>query len=297
MPKTGTTTLQRLMANVAETLKNQGILYPLAGRGGDAGAAHHLLTWCIRGRHGYTDQSCWGMLRDELDAASTKLAVVSAEGFSAFTAEEVATVARHLSGHDVRVLVYFRNQRDYILSYYKQYVKSNRMKYRHSLRRFLSEQLHRCDYAALIDRWSAAFGSGSVEFRLFDKVKREPGLVEDYLTAIGAANVTLEKSQTRESSANLSPTDDGTRLLRLLNSVEAVLPHTKIVTQLCHRTRRKLKRREPENERLLGLLAQLATPKLSTPENIDFLRQATREFNEKLFLHLKDPADRQFFEF
>ncbi|MGQ0633582.1 MAG: hypothetical protein ACT4QC_03140 [Planctomycetaceae bacterium] len=296
-PKSGTTTIQELLARQAPALLQQGILYPEAGRGGEAGAANHRLSWCINGKRGFTDASCWSDLRTEVLRVEPNLTVISAEGFEALDAPQVARVGGYLQGFEVTILVYLRNQWDFILSYFKQCVKSERRRYRHTLRQFLSENLARCDYAALIERWGSVFGKDRVVFRLFDKIKRQPGVEHDFLAQIGARGLRFGEAEPSVSRANVSPSDDATRALRVFNTVETLLPHTRLISKIFKRTRHRLIRRDDWTARCSAALARSITAPLYSPDDVEFVRNRVREYNGRFFPLLADPADALLFEF
>lgn len=296
-PKTGTTSLQRLLNAIEAPLRERGILYPQAARDAELHLAHHRLVWSITGRFGYSGDAGWRDLQAELDDVRPKLAIVSCEDFALFDDGQVARVADYLRGRQVEVVVYLRNQLDFLVSQYKQAVKSHNWKYRHSFRRYVTEHLGDCDYAALLDRWSNAFGAEAVEFRLYDKIRNVSRLEYEFLRGLGAEDLLQGAEGASLQSANVSPSDEVTFALRMLNRAERLLPGVGTKAKICNAARKRLMQGDSFPSRASALVARVAAPRLSTPADVEFLREATRGSNERFHSRIADPADREWFRF
>lgn len=119
--KTGTTSLQTMLARNEGHFAVKGLYYPAAGRGG--GDGHHNLAWELAGDERYDPAA--GSLADlvaELAAAGPRAVVVSSEDFEYLhrRPERLATLRTGLesAGYAVRVLVVLREPAGYVESLY-----------------------------------------------------------------------------------------------------------------------------------------------------------------------------------
>jgi hypothetical protein len=122
--KTGTTSLQAMLAARYDELQQHGFLYPRAGRGPTA--AHHNIAMELSGATRF--RSDLGTIEDlinEIDGTQNHI-VLSSEEFcsTAYQPEFMDFVARlQQSGLDVSLVVYFRNQIDFMRSAYFEFLK------------------------------------------------------------------------------------------------------------------------------------------------------------------------------
>src|SRR5690606_33615915 len=105
-------------------------------------------------------------------------AVISSEFLWPATVEEIQEIARHLSGLDVSVVLYVRNQLQLATSSYKQSVKTGSRAEQFDA--FLREWSRRYDFAAVADRWSSVFSRDRHVIRINDKVSNY--LIADFAT-------------------------------------------------------------------------------------------------------------------
>lgn len=292
--KTGTTSIQCLLAKAEDTLKAQGLLYPTAGRPtgwGDADWGHHVLAWALRGKRGITDEVCWHQLRAEIDGWPGDRVVLSSEDFSPATVDQVARVRAHLAGYDVRVILYVRNPLGRLVSSYKQRVKMG--KCTTSFAAYMRDAVAQVDYAAKIARWETGFGEGRVQVRLFDKLKREPGIAADFCGTIGVDYDTVAAFASRPR--NVSPDDYTIKLMRWLNHGGGIfgVPRHRVL----HRARRKLLRSGPWRRRIRSAGMQLRVAPLVSEAEVRWLREATGDMRHRFLTAHVAPEDHHFFEF
>lgn len=79
---------------------------------------------------------------------------------------------------------------------------------------------HLCDYLGLVSRWEQSDGVESVNIRIFDKVKKNPGLEASFTDTVG---IDFEKVRAFvDSPANTSPPDDRVQVVRWINAAETL---------------------------------------------------------------------------
>lgn len=177
--KSGTTAIQHFLNDNRDELLRRGVHVPRAGRRGEG---HHALAEPLRRRlarlSGLTDPrslAVWRALVAELHGIAPELvAVISSEAFQNC---EASLVARGIGGFRTRVLVYLRNQVDYLASAYAQRVHAT--DYCGSVEDFYRDiflPLH--DYERFLQGWETQF-PGQLTVRRY-----RPGtMVQDFAAA------------------------------------------------------------------------------------------------------------------
>ena len=94
-PKTGTKALQEYLLRNSDALLEQGIRYVRAGREKGRGTAHNELARSIKEA---TDDPAWDRLQGELAGSSSRINIISAEGFWLHFAAERGKPRRAASG-------------------------------------------------------------------------------------------------------------------------------------------------------------------------------------------------------
>ena len=176
--RTGTTTLQRVLADNRGVLGRQGVAYPGAER------SHQALAWALhRGQSGAREVLA---LVAEAEAAGAGLAVLSGEDFAIHT--DLGWLREVSARIDTRAVFYLRRQDHWIMSWYNQHVKwpFDRTKSRMDPAAFLAtiEDFHWIDYAALLGRWSAVLGPERVGVGILERGQLED-VTGDFLGRIG----------------------------------------------------------------------------------------------------------------
>src|SRR5690606_23854883 len=148
--KTGTSTIQAALSAGGD------FLYPATGRDGRRG--HYPLAWSVVGRYrrrySVPPASIWSDLDAELRESDREKAIISSEFFWRAEPDEAERIRSYLQEHDVTAILYVRHPADYLVSYYKQEVKTGVC--RKSFRDFVAEKLPLADFAAYADRWAGA---------------------------------------------------------------------------------------------------------------------------------------------
>jgi hypothetical protein len=181
LPKTGTSTIQALMAANARVLEARGILYPVLGGGNPR--PHHDLRNALRDAAGIASP-IWDEFRALRDRAREGTVLVSSEGFSG--GHTVPQLAREgIGGDEARVIVYVRDLLSWTVSSYCQLAKQG-----HPLASFdeylAASNLNRLRHGARILRWAEAFGAENVRIRSLNRGCLVNGdLIDDFLSALG----------------------------------------------------------------------------------------------------------------
>jgi hypothetical protein len=125
--RTATTSLQVALSRSRRTLSGKGYLYPVAGVPTQAPDGHHNIAWEIAGDRRFRQEN--GTVEDliaEITSAPEHSVLVSSEDFECAVhhtrfCEFIQRL--QLAGLNVSILVYLRNQADYVASLYMEMLK------------------------------------------------------------------------------------------------------------------------------------------------------------------------------
>lgn len=180
--KSGTSAIQHCLNAHGETLAEQGVCYPQAGREDHSGGrkvAHHPLADMLNGptSHGDFLAETKKRLNEEVEGFDT--AIISSEAFQNVTdLSRLVDFFDGFSDYDLTIIVYFREYLSYCVSAFQQFAQNQQ--------RFLTfDAFSRRDFgvADFIERWSAL---GETVFRPFDKKRLLHGdVVDDFLALVG----------------------------------------------------------------------------------------------------------------
>jgi hypothetical protein len=178
--KTGTTSLQAMVARHQQHFDDQGLYYPKRGRVGDG---HHNVAWELNGDDRYDPTR--GSLVDlvvELEKSQPRGVLLSSEDFEYLyrRPEELEKLRSELAmlGYRARVVVALREPTEYLESLYAELIKHGLDK---DVRTFVTEALaeggvifhnwdFRLDYEQLVAGFAAVFGARSVHVVPYDRV-------------------------------------------------------------------------------------------------------------------------------
>lgn len=194
--KTGTSSLQHFLFLNRAQLEAQGLYYPKSGL---AQVAHHDIA-----RHLHVKQrqalppperrrlaQTMRALREEI-SPRTDTVLLSSEAFQNCQPQWLAA---HFVPQDTRVVVYIREQVDYLVSSYQQKVHATG--YAASLAEYADEVA--INYDAFLTRWERVFGRERVQVRAYSRTRLVEGdIVADFGGVLGLA---LDQGYER-------PTDD-----------------------------------------------------------------------------------------
>jgi hypothetical protein len=195
--KTGTKTLQLMMALNRDLLRQHGFVYPtLPGpehRGlplyaGNDDAISHMrsLAGLAEGdRYAEFIDQFPSRLAAAVTAPDVHTALLSNEHCSSHltTVEELGRLHRLLSplARDSRVIIYLRRQDELAVSRY-----SANMKAGHTSEFGFTDEPYWFDYLSLLDKWAEVFGAHNLLIRVFEPAQmHRAGLLADFSSAIG----------------------------------------------------------------------------------------------------------------
>lgn len=203
--KTGTTTIQNFLAGNSEKLAGHGYLYPTGKPGGPGYAAHFFLAHELRGHPKFDgSRGCWDdVTRLQLENPGASV-IVSAESFQHLARQHVAAMRRKLTGFDVRIIVYLRQQSQLIESWYMQKLKTGRTHV--EFEKFLQEKRDETlTFSKLLSAWDV-FGRENIVVRTFERsqmVGRD--LLDDFCSVVGLPLPSADPSYERPRNFNESP--------------------------------------------------------------------------------------------
>jgi len=179
--KTGTTAVQNALRAGREPLKRNGFHYPM-GRPGHHYLAHHLQGTKRRGPpRGREPAELAGLLAERI-AASNRDVVLSSE---ALQRVEPAALAAWL-GKAATVVVYIREQVDYLAAGYQQGIKMGHGRGDFASFLALPSVLAGCTYLPFLAAWEEVFGRDNLVVRVYDRERLVEGdVVADFLSVLG----------------------------------------------------------------------------------------------------------------
>lgn len=201
--KTGTTAIQSVLSNNRSALNERGFCYP------GTGPHHGYLPWVLneRLRHvatpaqAETHSKLCAELRSVVEDPGQNI-IISSEGLQ----NVQPSVLREWLGaiDEVRIVIYIREQVEWLASAYGQRVKSGTMP--HSFTWFADRTP--LDYAAMLSAWADEFGRDRLIVRRYDRSRLVNGdAVDDFLSVLG-----LEKRGLSKPLADTNPSIGGALL-------------------------------------------------------------------------------------
>jgi hypothetical protein len=290
--KTGTTSLQNFLSANREQLLKQGFLYPSS-----PGDVNHVGMTAysrdedkidlIRKRCGIESSAevrayrrrLGQELSDEIEECRPSAVILSNEHLSArvrtpIEIRRVEQLCRSFADR-VTIVVYLRNQIDYLVSWYNTLVKSGNSRPFDGLGvRRIERQV---DYARMLAPWSRLFGVENMRVRRFEAQDMKGGdILADFASVVGFET----KGLARADRLNQSLDAEGVEFLRRFNS---------------HFPRIKGERGNPERAGVVDfLLAQrggegFRISRVKAAEIEEGFRESNREVSEKYFGSRHDP--------
>ena len=195
--KTGTTSIQRLLALNASKLLAMGVHVPSTGRppGSDG---HHNIAWQLNSdpRFDATNGTLQS-LSDEVERVGAPNACLSSEGFEYLHAKPEtlqSMLATFSSIHYLtKIIVYLRPHDDYVRSLYAELLKHGITETAEEFHRVLTrDRAFRCrenwifqfDYDRLLAPFRKAFGDDNVLVRPYPSGRPDTFLIEDFLSLV-----------------------------------------------------------------------------------------------------------------
>ena len=179
--KTGTATVQRALQAGRQILKRNGFHYP-KGRPAHHYLAQHLAGKTPRGASGGVERAKWAGELAERIASSDRDIVLSSEFLMRV---EPSALAAWL-GKEATVVVYIREQVDYLASCYQQGIKMGIP--RGDFASYLAIPSTVADgyYLPFLRAWEDVFGRDNLVVRVYDRERLVEGdIVADFLSVLG----------------------------------------------------------------------------------------------------------------
>lgn len=214
--KSGTSSLQAYLAGHPERLAAEGILYPRAGR---QGIAHHAVAGVLQQRAMREDpQRADATLRQfrqdlgrELGGRSERRVLLSSEAFQNARAEDVAAA---FDPRRSSVIVYLREQADYLVSSYQQVVHARQ----HAAELAAYGNGTGVDYDHFLAGWEAAWPGGALQVGVYARqALLRSNVIDDFFARLGIEVDASDEPQDRNPSI-------GGALLELKRLLNARLP-------------------------------------------------------------------------
>lgn len=234
MPKTGTTSLQKVLFNNRNKLLENGYLYPMSGIRFNAKQiedryCHNLLALFFLDFKEKCDLlsqfSTWEGLKTEIDSINPKNVIISAEAFTFYDVfykpETIAKVKSFLKNYEVKIIIYIRKQDDFLESCYRYMVNIGAC--RVDIKEFFNEFKYMFNYYQILENWADIFGYQNIIIRHFDKKNMKNDIFGNFLKAI---NLLEDKEVFRTDyieKINVSPSVKMTKIILPINSFNEIV--------------------------------------------------------------------------
>ncbi|MFN6483331.1 MULTISPECIES: hypothetical protein [unclassified Nostoc] len=228
MPKTGTSSLQKILFNNRNKLLKNGYLYPMSGIRNNAKEVedrycHNLLALFFldfKEKNDLLSQfSTWEGLKTEIDSINPKNVIISAEAFTFYDvfykSETIAKVKNLLKDYEIKIVIYFRKQDDFLESCYRYMVNIGAS--RIGIKDFFNEFKYMFNYYQILENWADIFGYKNIIVRRFDKKNLKNNNFDDFLQAINLLGDKIIFEADDVDKINVSPSVKMTKILLLMN--------------------------------------------------------------------------------
>jgi hypothetical protein len=272
--KTGTTAVQRFLTRNRKRLETFGLIYPPTSGSFIAHHAAALAVDALRFRKANEQQRA----RAKEELANIKQLISNGSGSLVISSEAFQNlrpqmIAKAFPPGQTTVIVYLREQLDYMLSSYSQMLKAQHT--RKTLKEYASG--FRPNYCKFVSSWVSAFGRNAVRPRIYDRSSLIGGDIrQDFAQQIGIDDIC--EFELPPSDPNLSL---GSELIEFKGLLNAFVPRD---------VQSKLK-----IYKLLQALAKRFPPDIGLSEEFALeYRQQFTETNSKLFAEFFDCSETEF---
>ena len=184
LPKTATTTIQHFLVVNQTVLRNEGWLYPNAGR---QYLAHHLLGNFFRPDPLYwigqaDPAACYRVLMDEVDGSGCDKVIMSTE--SLYFTPDPSVIPLYFKDFRVVPVVFLRRQDEWLESAYREGRKNAELQI--SIEAYFEHMRPWMDYAATLKKWQAGFPGEKIIVGVFEKGAKQVSAEQKFLQSVGA---------------------------------------------------------------------------------------------------------------
>jgi len=219
--------------------------------------AHHNVPWEI------LYDSRWGCsrgtlisLKDEIEKTHHNKILISSEDICNFSLKHINSLRNFFQRHKTRIIIYLRNQFDYILSSWSENVKNTEsdITFREHYEFCMKNCLPKLNYKILLENWATVFGKENLILKIYNK-NLGKGLYEGFLDIFNL-KVDHKKIKINERlNVGLSPQE--LNVLRIVNKYNLKLGFAK---------------RKKFNLELIDAINQ----NFKIDENLDFLKNSSK---------------------
>jgi hypothetical protein len=199
--KTGTTSIQALLAMNERAFRDAGVFIPHAGRTAPRFAGHHNIAWELGGDPQF-DAQCgtFETLLREVAAANATNVCLSSEEFEFLHLHESAL--RRLrdgllaTGYEPRIILYLRPQADYLESLYAEINRAWNIAFEVFLDTIVEAGVYGCsrfDYARLTSGFSNVFGPDRLIVRAYRSAAPAEELLREFIGIVTPQQVELAR--------------------------------------------------------------------------------------------------------
>jgi hypothetical protein len=199
--KTGTTSIQHFADRHAVLLREHGVFWPDPRRL-DRLARQHSRLWRFLQQGKQAEVSAFlAQAMMDAETAGASILLLSGEGFSHASEEEIAQLLAPFAGYELEVAVYFRNIYGYARSAFLQHLK-------YRVRRPPTTVLYSAirenlDYDALLARWRKFVPESALDVRSYEREKTE--LVPAFFARLGLPEAVVRPHLADESNRSIDP--------------------------------------------------------------------------------------------
>ena len=224
--KTGTTTIQNVLTRNADVLLANGVHAPdrLLYEGRDREVKrHHELAWTImrprqRPRKTAEADTVYRAYNAAIAASPHRAVVLSSEAFSKLGERQVAEFRSRLYRCDTKIVVYVRNQVDWVESFANQSIKSRG---EWDVDKLVKEITPQADFYRKIMIWADQFGKENIIVRVYENT---PNIVEDFMDVLEVGkDVALAIENVRTNPSLSAQTLEFKRLMNARNGHDRAL--------------------------------------------------------------------------
>lgn len=249
-PKTGSSSIQKLLAQSYDILLEQGVLYPHSGRPVQGKnyrvhtpirdqqprqslrevpmESHHLLAWALMNEvENFDFYRCWSLFLSELNQVNPHTIVISSEAFARLPEDKIIQFQSLLSDFQTKIIFYIRDPFLRTLSKYTQMVKAE--SYFRSFHYFIRDDKtldSLFNNEVILERYKKYFGPENLFIKDFDGIVQDSSLEKDFLETLGLNSNDYKISPIKK---NASPSPEVIRACRVINLIEYKLRKASIL--------------------------------------------------------------------
>jgi cytidylate kinase len=201
MSKTGTTSIQQMLAKNEDLLSQSGILFPKWAR--KNGIGHHSLAAYIKQGKDEDDAL---KLKAEVGSSKHQKVIVSSELFERMSEDKWRALGQFFSPYRVKIIIYLRRQDDAIISMYNDLVKKHALDLTFSDYLIKSPRIDLLDYRKTLGVISTVFGHENLSVGIFSKTHLLEGNVgRDFSARVDPDLLLFDEFTAEHNNSSLIP--------------------------------------------------------------------------------------------